>query len=82
MPPSSGKSLLSWIQSIKLVLISETLFLNKKPDNGLYRYNELLTAATIKINVFCDVTPYSLVDRYQRFEGACFLHPQDRLNQV
>jgi tagatose-1,6-bisphosphate aldolase non-catalytic subunit AgaZ/GatZ len=30
---------------------------------------------TVKITVFCDVTPYNMVDSYQS-EGACCLHLQ------
>jgi hypothetical protein len=30
----------------------------------------------MKITVFSDVTPYSVVDLYQSFEGTCYLHIQ------
>jgi hypothetical protein len=31
----------------------------------------------MKLTVFWDVVPYSLVEAYRRFRGACCLHHQD-----
>jgi hypothetical protein len=39
---------------------------------------EVLTAVTVKITVFSDVTPPSLVDIYQHFGEACCLRFQGR----
>jgi hypothetical protein len=36
--------------------------------------SEGLTAVTVKITVFCDMTPCSLPDHYQRFGGTCCIH--------
>jgi hypothetical protein len=33
--------------------------------------------ADVKIMVVCDVTPCSVVDRYQRFGETCWFHVQD-----
>jgi hypothetical protein len=35
-----------------------------------------LTTVSIEVTVSRDVTPYSLVDRYQSFEGACDFYLQ------
>jgi hypothetical protein len=40
---------------------------------GLVRF-EVLTAASIKMTVFWVVAPYSVVEVYRRFRGACCLH--------
>jgi hypothetical protein len=37
---------------------------------------EVLTAASMKMAVFCVVAPCSLVEVYRRFRGACYLHHQ------
>jgi hypothetical protein len=37
---------------------------------------EVHTAATIKMAVFSVAAPYSLVEFYRRFRGACCLHYQ------
>jgi hypothetical protein len=37
---------------------------------------QVLSAASMKMAVFYDVAPCSLVDVYRRFRGACFLHYQ------
>jgi hypothetical protein len=37
---------------------------------------QVLTAASMKVTVFWDVTPCSLVEVYRRFRGACCLHHQ------
>jgi len=38
--------------------------------------SDVLTTATEKRTVFCDVTTYSLVYIYRRFKGPCCLHYQ------
>jgi hypothetical protein len=38
---------------------------------------EVLTAVSMKMDVFWVVAPCSLVDVYQRFRGPCCLHHQD-----
>jgi hypothetical protein len=43
--------------------------------NGRMKF-QLLTAASMKITVFWDVAPYSLVEVYRRFKGAYCLHHQ------
>jgi hypothetical protein len=37
---------------------------------------QFITAASIKMTVFWDVAPCSLVDVYRRFTGDCCLHVQ------
>jgi hypothetical protein len=37
---------------------------------------EVLTAARMKMTVFWDVAPCSLIEVYRRFRGACCLHHQ------
>jgi hypothetical protein len=37
---------------------------------------QVLTAASMKIDVFWDVEPCSLVEVYRRFRAACCLHHQ------
>jgi hypothetical protein len=39
---------------------------------------ELLTVSTVKISVFWDVDPCSLIDCDQHFRGTCCLHLEDR----
>jgi hypothetical protein len=38
--------------------------------------NQVLTAASMKITIFWDVAPCSLVEVYRRFRGAFCLHYQ------
>jgi hypothetical protein len=38
---------------------------------------QVLTAMSMKVTVFWDVAPCSLVEVYQHFRGACCLHHQD-----
>jgi hypothetical protein len=35
---------------------------------------EVLTVVNVEITIFCDMTPYNLVDRYQRFRETFYLH--------
>jgi hypothetical protein len=44
--------------------------------------SEILTVVTVKITVFCDGTPCSLVDSYQRSEGTCCLHQVIRVASI
>jgi hypothetical protein len=37
---------------------------------------QVLTVMSMKMTVFWDVTPYSLVDIDRRFRGTCCLHHQ------
>jgi hypothetical protein len=37
---------------------------------------DVFTVVKIQVEVFCYVTPCSVVVRYQRFEGPCCLHLQ------
>jgi hypothetical protein len=37
---------------------------------------QVLTAASMKMTVFWDIAPCSLVEVYRRFRGACCLHHQ------
>jgi hypothetical protein len=39
---------------------------------------EVITVVAIKIAVFLDVTPYSLMDVYQRFKDPCYFQLQER----
>jgi hypothetical protein len=39
---------------------------------------QFVRAVTMKITVFWDVMPYSLVDRYQCFRGTCYHHHQGK----
>jgi hypothetical protein len=36
----------------------------------------ILNAAIMKVTIFWDFAPCSLVEAYRRFRGACFLHRQ------
>jgi hypothetical protein len=40
--------------------------------------SEVLTAVTMELTAFCDVTRCSPVEIYRYFEGMCCLHPQDK----
>ena len=47
----------------------------------IYRHrarSEILTFVVLKIQFFCDLTPYRLVDSYGRFRAACCLHLQNQ----
>jgi hypothetical protein len=37
---------------------------------------------TLRTTIFCDVTPYTFVDSYQRFGAICHLYAQDTLYQI
>jgi hypothetical protein len=39
---------------------------------------EILTLVVLKIQFFCDLTPYRLVDNYGSFGTACYLHLQNQ----
>jgi hypothetical protein len=47
----------------------------KKQRAYIVRF-QVLTAASMKMSIFWDVAPRSLVEVYRRFKGACFLHHQ------
>jgi hypothetical protein len=61
--------------------LSPTPLIIIKNNNNLTIYTycvrfEVLTAVTVKINVFWYVTPSGLVDYYRSFEEICCLHLQ------
>jgi hypothetical protein len=48
-----------------------------KKSSFILRF-QALTAVNVKVVIFWDMTPCSLVDRYRCFRRTCHFHPQGR----
>jgi hypothetical protein len=70
--PDHGDGIVPVLKTIKLILTDIIKF---DLINYLVGF-EVLTAVSMKIAVFWDIAPCSLIEVYQRFRGPCCLYHQ------
>jgi hypothetical protein len=68
-------SLLNSLSLTGFVSFETILNINQKMSSNYVRL-QVLTAASLKFTVFCDVAPYSHVEVDRRFRGAYCVHHQ------